>query len=110
MNDGNWRAAGLFILLAAVFTWPQVIHPLSVPANIDAYFNMWRVAWVAHQLPLDPAHLFDANIYYPQARTLLLSDAVILPALIGLPFIKLGMPVVPVSYTHLRAHETPEHL
>jgi len=97
MNDGNWRAAGLFMLLTAVFTWPQVIHPLSVPANIDAYFNMWRVAWIAHQLPLDPAHLFDANIYYPQARTLLLSDAVLLPALIGLPFIKLGIPVVLVT-------------
>jgi hypothetical protein len=91
------RAAALFLLLTAVFTWPQVIHPLSVPANIDAYFNMWRVAWVAHQLPLDPAHLFDANIYYPQARTLLLSDAVLLQALVGLPFIKLGVPVVLVT-------------
>jgi hypothetical protein len=97
MNDGNWRAAGLFILLTAVFTWPQVLHPLSVPANIDAYFNMWRVAWVAHQLPLDPAHLFDANIYYPQARTLLLSDAVLLQALVGLPFITIGVPVVLVT-------------
>ena len=97
MNDGTWRAAGLFILLTAVFTWPQVIHPLSVPANIDAYFNMWRVAWVAHQLPLDPAHLFDANIYHPQARTLLYSDAVLLQALVGLPFIKLGVPVVLVT-------------
>jgi hypothetical protein len=97
VNDGNWRALGLFILFTAVFTWPQVIHPLSVPANIDAYFNMWRVAWIAHQLPIDPAHLFDANIYYPQEKTLLLSDAVLLQALVGLPFIKLGVPVVLVT-------------
>ena len=95
--NGNWRAAGLFILLTAVFTWPQVVHPLSVPANIDAYFNMWRVAWVAHQLPIDPSHLFDANIYYPQPGTLLFSDAVLLQALVGLPFIKLGVPVALVT-------------
>ena len=91
------RAAVLFVVLTAVFTWPQVIHPLSVPANIDAYFNMWRVAWIAHQLPLDPSHLFDANIYYPQAKTLLLSDAVLLQAIVGLPFIKLGVPAVLVT-------------
>ena len=91
------RAVGLFALLTAVFTWPQVLHPLSVPANIDAYFNTWRIAWIAHQLPIDPAHLFDANIYYPQARTLLMSDAVLLQGLVALPFIKLGVPVVLVT-------------
>ena len=91
------RAAGLFVILTAVFTWPQVLHPLSVPDNIDAYFNMWRVAWIAHQLPADPARLFDANIYYPQARTLLFSDAVLLQSLVALPFLKLGVPTVLVT-------------
>jgi hypothetical protein len=91
------RAAGLFAILTAVFTWPQVLHPLSVPDNIDAYFNMWRVAWIAHQLPVNPTHLFDANIYYPQARTLLFSDAVLLQSMVALPFLKLGVPTVLVT-------------
>jgi hypothetical protein len=91
------RAVGLFVLLAALFTWPQVIHPFSVPANIDAYFNMWRVAWIAHQLPADPAHLFDANIYYPRTGTFLMSDAVLLQGIVALPFIKMGIPVVLVT-------------
>ena len=91
------RAAGLFTALAVLFTWPQVLHPLSVPGVQDAYFNIWRIAWIAHQLPGDPAHLFDANIYYPEARTLLLSDAVLLQGVVALPFVKLGVPVVLVT-------------
>jgi hypothetical protein len=91
------RAAAVFILLTAVFTWPQVLHPLSVPGNIDAYFNMWRIGWIAHQLPIDPSALFDANIYYPQPRTLALSDAVLLQGIVGLPFVKLGVPLVLVT-------------
>ena len=33
--------------------------------NGDAQLNEWILAWVAHQLPRAPAHLFDANIFYP---------------------------------------------
>jgi hypothetical protein len=42
-------------------------------------------------------HLFDANIFFPQPRALLLSDAVLLQGLAALPFLKLGVPVVLVS-------------
>ncbi len=83
--------------LAALFTWPQVIHPLSVPDNIDAFFNMWRVSWIAHQVVADPTHLFDANIYYPETGTLLFSDAVLLQGLLALPFLKTGLPAVLVT-------------
>jgi hypothetical protein len=62
-------AAGAFTLLTVVFTWPQAIHWLSVPDFIDTYFSMWRIAWIAHQLPVDPSHLFDANIFYPLRHT-----------------------------------------
>jgi len=91
------RATGLFVVLTAVFTWPQVLHPLSIPDNIDSYFNAWRVAWVAHQLPVDPGHLFDANIFHPLTGTLLFSDVVLLECLVALPFLKLGVPVVLVT-------------
>lgn len=89
-----WQAALIFTLLTAALTWPQVAHPLSVPPHDDAYFSMWRLAWIAHQLPHDPAHLFDGNTLYPAKDTLAYSDAVLLQGVAGAPFIWLGAPVV----------------
>jgi hypothetical protein len=88
------HAAAFFALLAVILTWPQVVHPLSVPDNIDTYFSMWRIAWIAHQLPRDPIHLFDTNIFHPLRHTLAYSDAVLLEGLTGAPLIWLGVPVV----------------
>jgi len=89
-----WMAVLFFTLLTAVMTWPQVLHPASVPDNVDSYFNMWRLAWVAHQLPRDPLHLFDANIFYPLRHTLAYSDAVLLQGVASAPLLWLGVPVV----------------
>jgi len=50
----------------------------SIPENVDAYFSLWRIAWIAHQLPRDVVHLFDANIFHPLRHTLAYSDAVLL--------------------------------
>jgi hypothetical protein len=90
----GWQAALLFTLLTAALTWPQVAHPLSVPPHDDAYFSMWRLGWIAHQLPRDPAHLFDGNTLYPAKDTLAYSDAVLLQGVAGAPLIWLGAPVV----------------
>lgn len=90
----GWTATGVFMLLTIVFTWPQAIHWLSVPDFIDTYFSMWRIAWIAHQLPADPRHLFDTNIFYPLRHTLAYSDAVLLQGLAGAPLIWLGAPTV----------------
>lgn len=92
----------LFFAVAAtvVFTWPQVARlGNAAPAHIDSTFNVWRVSWVAHQLPRDPARLFDANIFYPVKRTFALSDPILVPALIGAPFIWAGLP--PITTTNL---------
>jgi len=89
-----WLATLIFVALTAVLTWPQVIHFGSVPENVDSYFSLWRLAWVAHALPLDPRHLFDANIFFPARHTLAFSDAVLLPAAIAAPFLWFGIPVV----------------
>jgi len=58
-----WQAAGIFLALTLVLTWPQVIAMTSIPDHRDAYFNLWRIGWIAHQIVADPARLFDANIY-----------------------------------------------
>lgn len=108
-RHGGWlaRACGagyswamvtaLFICATAVLTWPQLLRPASVPPHQDSWFSMWRLAWIAHQLPRDPGRLFDANIYYPEPRTLAYSDATLLQGLLGAPLLWSGVPT-PVVY------------
>ena len=95
----RFRTSGLYAAVAAaslvvvlLMTWPlgRVTHAV-VPASDDAYFSIWRLAWVAHQLPDDPARLFDANIFHPSTNTLALSDAMLLPGVLGLPLFEAGI-------------------
>jgi hypothetical protein len=44
------------------------------------------MAWVVHQLPRDPAGLFDANSFYPYANTLAFSEHLFIPALMAAPW------------------------
>ncbi len=85
--------AALFsIVLTVVLTWPQAWHLGSaVAAHHDPLFSMWRLAWIAHVLPTDPAHLFDANIFYPETGTLAYSDATLLQGLVGAPLLWAGL-------------------
>ena len=63
--------------------------------HYDSLFSTWRLAWIAHQLPRDPLHLFDANIFYPELDTLSYSDALLLPGFLGAPLMWMGLhPVV----------------
>jgi hypothetical protein len=75
------------VLLAVLHTWPLARHPgrLSLNDNADAQLNEWILAWIAHQLPRDPAHLFEGNIFYPAHDALAFSEPLIVPALIGAP-------------------------
>jgi hypothetical protein len=96
---GAARAAGpsvlalaVFALLAAVHTWPLASNPahLSRNDNGDTLLNTWAIAWVAHQLPRDPVHLFDANIFYPEPLTLAYSEAMIVQGVLAMPIRALG--------------------
>ena len=51
--------------------------------------SLWRIAWIAHQLPRDPERLFAGNIYYP-ARHPAFSDATLLQGALVSPLIWLG--------------------
>ena len=86
----------LFGVVACATTYPLVRldHP-QVPNADDSYFNTWRLAWVAHQLPRDPAAIFDANIFYPARLTLAYSDAMLALGIVAAPAIWLGVhPVI----------------
>jgi hypothetical protein len=57
----------------------------------DPLLSTWRLSWVAHQLPGDPRHLFDGNIFYPEKNTLAFSDATIVPSLTVAPLLWMGV-------------------
>jgi hypothetical protein len=85
----------LFAALTAIMTWPQARHLASqAPPHQDVYFNMWRLRWIAHALVTPRVHLFDANIFYPEPRTLALSDAMLVEGAAGAPLLWSGMPPV----------------
>lgn len=80
-----------FVTLTAVVTYPQMFGLTSVPYHSDPYFSMWRLGWVANQLVVDPRHLFEANIFFPEHDTLGYSDAMLLPAVVLAPLFWLGI-------------------
>src|SRR3954471_7317090 len=81
------QAFVLCVLLAIAHTWPLALHPgrYSLNYNADTQLNEWILAWIAHQLPRAPLHLFEANIFYPAHDALAFSEPLIVPALMGAP-------------------------
>ena len=81
-----------FLVLAVAMTWPlSSPFQTSLPHSDDAYFSVWRISWVAHQLRNDPTALFDANIFYPEKGALAFSDAMLLIGVVAAPFLWLGL-------------------
>ena len=68
---------------------PDPAH-LSRNDNADTQLNEWAIAWVAHQLPRDPVHLFDANIFYPERHTLGYSEAMVVQGVLAMPVLWAG--------------------
>lgn len=83
------------LTVAATYPLANLAAPM-LPQSDDAFFSVWRLGWVAHQLRADPAHLFDANIFHPEKRTLLYSDAMLAPGFVGAPLIWAGVHPVAV--------------
>src|SRR5262245_44289714 len=81
----------LFLALTCVMMWPQARHIRdSAPPHQDVYFNMWRLEWIAHALATSPRDLFNGNIFYPEPRTLLFSDAMLVQGAAAAPLVWLG--------------------
>ena len=98
LRSRRFAAFVLCALLAVAHTWPMAMAPgrHSLNHNADAELNAWIMAWVAHQLPRDPAHLFAANIFYPAPDALAFSEPLIVPALAGAPLAWSGVSPVAV--------------
>lgn len=82
----------IFAVLAVVHTWPLASNPahLSRVDNGDYVLNSWAISWVAHQLPRNPARLFDANIFYPEPLTLAYSESMIVQGVLAMPIRAMG--------------------
>jgi hypothetical protein len=83
----HWGLAALFYTVLAVLnSWPLVLAPAAtIGAHGDAYFSVWRLAWVAHTMRSGLVEVFDANIFFPESNTLAYSDAMLLPAALVAP-------------------------
>ena len=83
-------------MLTLILTWPLArFWEPALPDQDDALFSVWRLAWIAHQLTIDPTTLFHANIFWPAQFTLAYSDAMLLLGVAGAPLIWLGVhPVI----------------
>ena len=84
--------SGLMAAATVVMLYPFARHLDRVSDLFDPLFSVWRVSWVAHQLPRDPVHLYDANIFWPERYTLAYSDGMPLIGAAAAPFIWLGAP------------------
>jgi hypothetical protein len=86
-----WLLA-IFAALAVVHTWPLASRPdyYSRLDTADCELNTWAMAWVARTLPTDPRHLFDANIFYPEKRTLAYSEPLLVQGALAIPIVWLG--------------------
>ncbi len=81
-------ALGFYTVAAAVMTAPLLQHSLSTVARAvrqDVWLNVWALAWTSERLLTSPAGLFDANIFFPNLRTLAYTDHFIGEALLPLP-------------------------
>lgn len=88
----------LFAALAVAHTWPLAsgLSTLSRMDNADTALNAWILSWVAHQLPLAPLHLFDANIFHPEPRTLAFSEHMVVQGVMSVPLFAAGLSAVTV--------------
>jgi hypothetical protein len=91
-----WRPAAIilsvFFAAAILQTWPLATNPAHLSRNDspDTMLNEWAIAWVAHELPRSPLHLFEANIFYPEPHALAFSEPLIVQGVLAAPFLWAG--------------------
>jgi hypothetical protein len=77
-----------YLGLAVLATWP-----LALRAGTHLFgqgtppLNVWAMGWVLHQLPRDPIHLFDGNVFYPYRYALAFSEHLFVPSLQAAPVV-----------------------
>jgi hypothetical protein len=87
VSGAFWKVLLAFAALTLVLAYPLSLDPggrvLAVAADTDLF--IWTLAWDVHALITRPLSIFDANIYYPEARTLAYSENLLGGALFAAP-------------------------
>lgn len=84
----GWRIrAAIYALLLIAFTAPISLDPGSrtFAQGPDTRLYLWTLGWDLHALKSDPLHIFNANIFFPEAQTLAYSEHLIGAAIFALP-------------------------
>lgn len=83
----------VFVLAAVLHTWPLASAPGTWTRvdNADTALNTWAVAWVGVMSVRAPLDLFNANIFYPEPRTLAFSEVMLPQGLLGAPLTWAGV-------------------
>lgn len=80
-----------FVALAALMTWPWVLHLRDAVADEgDPYMIAWTLWWDYHQTFNDPLNLFHANVFHPFRYSLAFSENDYGIALLFFPLFALG--------------------
>ena len=85
---GEFAVVALAALtLTTALSYPLAFHlgTIGRTDGADGQFSIWNVAWVARTLVVDPVHIFDANIFYPNTGTLFYSEANLGAGVLALP-------------------------
>ena len=100
---------GLFLVITLLMTYPLVLRLGSSARDLgDPLLNSWILSWnIERLIHLDASGFFDANIFYPQKKTLAYSEFLIPQSLVALP-VKLltGNPVLAHNFVVLFAFLT----
>jgi hypothetical protein len=103
-GDVRWRDLGLvgllFVLLTLVLAAPLTLSPATraLPLSADTRLFLWTISWDVHALLHQPLAIFDANIFFPEPRTLAYSEHLIGSALLGAPaLLATGNPVLALN-------------
>lgn len=77
----------LYAGLTVILLWPLVAHLTSAVADTigDPLLNAWTLRWVQHALVTNPAHLYDGNMFAPNARSLAFSELLLPQAIMAWP-------------------------
>jgi hypothetical protein len=100
----TWRelalAAAAFLALTVVMAAPLSLNPAShaLALSADTRLFLWTISWDTHALLHQPWAIFDANIFWPEPRTLAYSEHLIGSSLLGAPaLLATGNPVLALN-------------
>jgi hypothetical protein len=90
----------LFVLLTLVLAAPLSLAPATraLPLSADTRLFLWTISWDVHALLHQPLSIFDANIFFPEPRSLAYSEHLIGSAVLGAPaLLASGNPVLALN-------------